>query len=161
MKKFRSHTLKEYLEVLSARTPVPGGGSAAALSAGLGTALIAMVTSYSLKKGAPAKVERKLERTLKESERLRQRFLELVDLDAQAYLKVVKTRKASSAKRQAALAQAAAVPLEIARLCHEAIELTPFLVQKGNKHLISDVEVAMELLSAAFKSAMVNVRINQ
>lgn len=154
MKKFKNHTLDKYLDVLAAREPVPGGGSAAAMSAALGAGLISMVTQYSLKKGSPALVERRLEKILRTSERLRREFLCIVDLDAQAYLAVVRTRKGPLRARQVALRQAAKVPQQLARLCSQAIDLTPFLVLKGNKYLLSDVEVAVELLFAAFKSAM-------
>jgi formiminotetrahydrofolate cyclodeaminase len=41
------------------------------------------------------------------------------------------------------------------------VQLAPGLVAKGNRHLVSDVEVAVELMSASYQSAMVNVRINQ
>lgn len=84
-----------------------------------------------------------------------------MDLDAQAYLGVVAARKADPASHKAALRAAARVPREVAKLCYQAIELTPALVRDGNKNLLSDVEVAVELLEAAFKSALINVAINQ
>ena len=138
MKKYKDHSLKEYLEALSVKTPTPGGGSAAALTAALGAALISMVANYSVGKGS-AVVDRKLRSLLARSERLRERFLELVDLDAEAYLEVVRTRKSPAKIRAAALKKAAAVPLEVGKLCFEAIQLTPFLAANGNKYLMSDV----------------------
>jgi formiminotetrahydrofolate cyclodeaminase len=160
MKKFQDHTLSEYCEVLSQKLPTPGGGSAAALSAALGAALISMVVNYSLGKKTPD-IDVKLTEILVKSEKLRKRFLELVDLDAEAYLAFIKARKADEKTREEAKKRACDVPLEIAKLCYEAIDLTPYLVLEGNKFLVSDVEVALELLGAAFKSAMFNVRINQ
>jgi methenyltetrahydrofolate cyclohydrolase len=154
MKKFKNHTLEQYLNILAAREPVPGGGSAAALAAALGAGLISMVTQYSLGKGSSPNVERRLEKILCASEQLRAKFLELVDLDAQAYLEVVRTRKGLEREKQTALRKAAAVPREIGKLCSQAIDLTPYLVLKGNKYLLSDVEVALELFFAAYKSAM-------
>ena len=161
MKKFQRYTLKEYLDSLSAKKPVPGGGSAAALTAATGAALISMVARYSLGKGASKTVEKKIEKTLAKSEALRERFLEYVDLDAEAYLKVVEARKGTAREKKAAARQARNVPLQVAKLCYTAVELTPFLVEKGNKYLVSDVEVAVELLMAAFHSAMINVAINE
>ena len=153
--------MTEYTRVLSLKVPAPGGGSAAALTAALGAALLSMVANYSLGKGAAREVEQKLKNTLKESERLRKRFLQLVDLDAQAYLNVVETRKAAPAKRNAARRKAAQVPLEICKLCYKAVQLSPTLVRYGNRYLISDVKVALELLLAAYNAARVNVEINQ
>jgi formiminotetrahydrofolate cyclodeaminase len=161
MKKYKSHTIAEYLKVLSARSPVPGGGSAAALAAALGVSLISMAAGYSKGKGASRSIEKKIAATLAASERIRKRLLECVDRDARAYLRVVQTRNSAARVKKAALKQARQVPLEVCRLCYSAIQLTPFLVKKGNQNLISDIEVAVELLFAAYKSAMINVAINQ
>ena len=38
--------LREYLDDLAARKPAPGGGSAAALAASIGAALLVMVLNY-------------------------------------------------------------------------------------------------------------------
>ena len=161
MKEYKNHTIKDYLDVLAKKTPAPGGGSAAALTAALGAALLSMVAHYSLGKTSSRQNEQRIKATLKHSEQLRKRFLMLVDLDAQAYLNLVKTRKASPAKRNAAKRKAAAVPLEICKLCYKAVQLSPTLVRYGNKYLILDVKVALELLLAAFNAAKLNVEINQ
>ncbi len=161
MPKFKNFTLKKYLDVLSDRAPVPGGGSAAALTAALGCALISMVARYSLGKGKGKQIESRIEKLLKQSEKYRAQFLTLVDLDAEAYLKVVKARKGTAAQKKAAAKAAAKVPLVACRLCYNAVALTPYLVEHGNKYLLSDVQVAVEFLTAAFNSAMVNVEVNQ
>jgi formiminotetrahydrofolate cyclodeaminase len=159
VKELQDHTIKEYSEVLSLKVPVPGGGSAAALTGALGASLISMVVNYSLGKKTP-ETDKKLNAALEQSEVLRKRLLVLVDLDAQAYLGVVQARKGTDEEKKKATKHAREVPLEIAECCYKAMELTPVLVVEGNKYLLSDVEVAMELLGAAFQSAMVNVRIN-
>ena len=154
MAQFKNFSLKAFLNVLSQKVPVPGGGSAAALAASLGASLIAMVIHYSLGKGQASWIEDKLKVTLRASQKLQKRFLELVDLDAQAYLQVVKSKKASKQVRKRAQAKARAVPREVAQLCYRAIELLPYLVKHGNKYLVSDLEVAAELLLASFNSAL-------
>ena len=161
MKPFRNYSLSEYSLVLSLKVPAPGGGSAAAATAALGAALLSMVANYSLGKTASRVNEQKIKASLKQSEQLRKRFVMLVDLDAKAYLNVVKTRKASPAKRNAARRKAAEVPLEICKLCYKAVQLSPILVRYGNRYLISDVKVALELLLAAFNAARINVEINR
>lgn len=161
MKNYKGHTLKEYLGSLSARSPVPGGGSALALTAAIGVALISMVANYSKGKSSSKRVETRIKNTLLKSEKIRKRLLELVDLDAKAYLRVVKTRRSSKKLKKDALKKAAAVPREVCRLCYLAIQMTPFLVEQGNKNLISDIEVAVELLLAAFNSAKINIAINK
>ncbi len=161
MKKLKNYTLEKYLDCLASKAPAPGGGSAAALVGALGTALISMVVEYSLGKGKPLSIEKEFKTTLRQSEKIRRRLLILVDLDAQAYSNVVKTRRAAPKIKKAALKKAQDVPREVCRLCYEAILLAPFLVKEGNRYLISDVKVAAEMLLAAFNSAQANVEANQ
>jgi formiminotetrahydrofolate cyclodeaminase len=160
MKAYKSHTLKEYLDVLASKSPVPGGGSAAALTAATGVALISMVARYSKGRNKSKIIDAKIQKLLNQSEKIRKRLLKLVDLDAAAYLGVVKNRKSSEQIRKKALKRACDVPLEVGRLCYQAVELTPSLVKDGNRYLVSDVEVAVELLLAAFNSALINIHIN-
>ena len=159
-KKYRRYTLAEYLDTLSMKTPVPGGGSAAALTAALGVALIAMAANYSRGKNESSAARRAIDNILKKSHQMRKRLLALVDRDAEAYLGVVKTRRASDRLKKAALKKACEVPFEVCRLCYRAVNLTPFLIKNGNPNLLSDVEIANELLLAAFQSSQINVAIN-
>lgn len=133
----------------------------AALSAALSCALLSMVGHYSLGKGKSITVENKIRSAIKLADTLRVRLTQLVDLDAKAYLKVVAARKKTSAQKKKALKEAQKIPWEVTRLCFKAIDLAPVFVKHGNIYLISDVEVAVELLYAAFNSAMINVEVNQ
>ena len=158
---FASKTLEEYLDQLSRKEPVPGGGSAAALSAALGAGLVSMVANYSVGRKANTKaVDRKLNNILKQSEAIRKRLLELVSLDSEAYLKICAARSLDKKIQKQAAKAARAVPLEVCKLCYKTIDLMPFLVAKGNPYLLSDVKVAIELLMAAFNGALIMVRIN-
>ena len=158
---FKDKTLQEYLDQLSRREPVPGGGSAAALTAALGLGLICMVTNYSIGRKSNTKaVDKRLAGILTQSESIRLRLLELTSIDSEAYLKVFAARLLDKkAQRQAARA-ARKVPLEICKLCYKAVQLTPYLSQRGNSYLLSDVQVALELLFAAFNGAKIMVRAN-
>jgi formiminotetrahydrofolate cyclodeaminase len=160
MKKYKDHTLQEYLNVLSKKTPVPGGGSTAALTAACGAALISMVANYSKGKGKSKQVEKRIENILKQSELARERLTTLIDLDAKAYLGVVKARGASKQAQKKALNAAAKVPKEVSQLCFQLTQLTPYLVEHGNHHLLSDIIVAIDLIFAAFNSARANVEAN-
>lgn len=155
MKKFKNFTLKEYVEVLSKKEPTPGGGSAAAYAGALGVGLILMVAHYSQGKSEKKSIENQLNTLIKKSETYRNRLLELVDLDAEAYMRVVKARKGMQKEKDTAAKAATKIPKEVCKVCYQAVQLLPFLVENGNKHLIGDVEVAAELLLSAFNSAQV------
>ena len=158
---FKDRTLQEYSDQLSRREPVPGGGSAAALTAALGLSLICMATNYSLGRKANTKaVEKRLIKLLAKSESIRLRLIELTSLDSEAYLKVCAAGSLDKKARQQAAKFARAVPQEVCKLCYKAVQLTPYLAQKGNPHLLSDVEVALELLMSAFWGARIMVRVN-
>ena len=144
---YKVENLKKYLDDLAAKLAAPGGGSAAALTAGLGVALISMVVNFTLGKPKYAEYEKELKVVLEKSEKLRSEFLNLVDLDVIAY-------------KSKDIRNALNVPLMLARLCFEGIKLCPGLIKKGNINLISDVAVAAILLEGAFVAAYFNVEIN-
>jgi formiminotetrahydrofolate cyclodeaminase len=158
---FKDKTLQEYLDRLSRREPVPGGGSAAALTAAMAVGLISMAANYSIgrKSNTPA-VEKRLAKILTHSESIRLRLLELTSLDSEAYLSVCAARSLDKKAQAQAARVACAVPQEICKLCYKAVQLTPYLAKKGNPYLLSDLEVALELLMSAFNSARIMVRIN-
>jgi formiminotetrahydrofolate cyclodeaminase len=147
MMNYCDNSLKKYIDCLSAKLPAPGGGSASALTACLGAALISMVVNFSLGKPRYARYQKELEGILEKSEKLKGEFLRLMDLDVAAY-ESKDVRKALD------------VPLMVCRLCFEAMKLCSPLIKKGNINLISDVAVAAVLLEGAFTSAYMNVEIN-
>jgi len=144
---YKESSIKKYLDDLAAKLPAPGGGSAAALDAALGASLISMVVNFTLGKPKYAKYEEELRVILRNSESLRNEFLELVDLDVQAY-------------QSKDIRKSLDIPFNLCRLCFEGIKLCPPLIKKGNINLISDVAVAAILLESAFVSAYFNVEIN-
>lgn len=154
MKPLINHNVADYLKVLAERKPVPGGGSATALTAALGASLICMVSKYSLGRDHTKTIENKINRVLQKAEVLQGRLTELIDLDAQAYLEVVESRKGTKAQKQKALRNAAKVPREICQLCYKAMDLASVLVNHGNPNLLADVEIAVELLTSAFNGSL-------
>lgn len=161
MKEFKNQTVGQYAKDLASRDPIPGGGSAAAFVAVAGVSLIVKAARFSLGRQQNHGDDIKNRQIIKKGEKLQKRLLDLVDLDAKAYLGVVKTRKQSLAKRKRALKKAQAVPEEVCRLCYAALDLTPFLVVRGNPYLLSDVHCGAEMLLAAFQSATINIKANQ
>lgn len=151
---YNNDSLMQYLEKLSSREPVPGGGSAAAVSGALGAALIAMSARYSLGKGKSADVEKKISDIVVQADAARLRLVEFAGKDAQAYLDVVSTRKAGDKEAHAkARIEADRVPQDIIDLCQACLKLTPYLHQEGNPYLLSDVKAAETFLNAGIQAA--------
>jgi glutamate formiminotransferase / formiminotetrahydrofolate cyclodeaminase len=143
--------LNEFLEELAAPTATPGGGSAAAAGAAMAAALGAMVAGL-------AKL------TAPEFDGARLFFAEAVRRDAEAYGGVVAAYRRPKEERgpyvEAALGDAATVPLEVAERVSEMKERLRWLGDAAPAKFRSDIDVAMALAEAALAGAMANVKIN-
>ena len=160
MIRYDTITLSEYLEKLALREPVPGGGSAAALSAALGVALVQMVAKYSLGKGKSKTVERKIAAIDQKAGILRDKLLRLVSQDAEAYMGIVSARKKDKASQKKAAFEAVKVSQEIKALSQKAMMFLPYLRKEGNRWLQSDVKAAESFLKAAIKTAQIMIKVN-
>ena len=162
-----SEPLDHFLDRLAARTPTPGGGSAAAAAGALGAALGEMVLVYSTAPNAQPDPE--VAATLAACQSARREFLVGMDEDSQSYDAVRTTKRAlkeaptDPARVEAyhqALRGAARVPLETARLAVRTRSALASVGPKTRAALKSDLVTARSLLRAAKEGALANVSIN-
>ncbi len=159
-----------FLTELASSSPAPGGGSVAALSGAIGSALTSMVCSLTIGKKKYAGVEEEMKKMREQSEALRERFTGLIDRDTEAFNKVMdafglpRESEAQKALRAAAVAaatkEATLVPLEVMKHCIDALALAQEVVANGNSNSVSDAGVSALMLHAACEGAALNVRIN-
>jgi methenyltetrahydrofolate cyclohydrolase len=141
---------------------VPAGGSASAAVIAVAGALLEKAARLSVAQWATAEV------ALEQAHSLRLRAEELVDADAHAYLSFVEaTRAAKGLRGQAreravgpARAATVDVPLAIARLGAETVELAGELAAHGNPNLRADAMVAATLAAAAATAAARLIAVN-
>jgi glutamate formiminotransferase/formiminotetrahydrofolate cyclodeaminase len=162
----RTASVAGFAERLAARTPTPGGGSAAAATAAFGTALGEMAVAYSNPAGSP---DPRLTEVAGRLTRARTAFLEAIDQDSDAFEQLRSARRRRKAEPdvadavgeyRAAVLRATEVPLGVAR---RAVEVTRELesVRPAIKPTIaSDLATGVALLKAAREGALANVRIN-
>ncbi|HEX9283342.1 MAG TPA: glutamate formimidoyltransferase [Gemmatimonadales bacterium] len=159
-------SLDGWIEQLAGGTPVPGGGSAAALAGSLAGALVAMVARLTLGRKAYAGVQDRAAVVLREADALRAELRRLVDEDAAAYARVsaaYKLAKGDPGRARAvdeALVGAAQAPIEVARRAARLVALAREIGTIGNKNARSDAKVAEGLAQAALAGAAENVRVN-
>lgn len=163
-------TMHAFLEDVASSSPAPGGGSVAALSGALGSALTSMVCNLTIGKKKYADVDDEMKKVLEQSEHLREQFTTLIDRDTQAFNKVMeaitlpKDTDPQKALRAAAIREATKeatlVPLEVMKHCIDALALAQAVVSKGNVNSVSDAGVSAYMLHAALEGAALNVRIN-
>jgi glutamate formiminotransferase / formiminotetrahydrofolate cyclodeaminase len=162
----RELPLARLTERLAARTPTPGGGSAAAATGALATGLGEMVVAYSYSAKAPNPGLSALGVELGAERRA---FLESVDSDAESYEAVRAARKRrrdepenaqARAAWQEAVRHAAEVPLGVARRARSVAERLRATQASLNPNVTSDFVTAVALLDAARVGALANVRVN-
>lgn len=158
-------TVHEFLAGLASADPTPGGGSASALAAAQGAALVAMVARLS-PRDAPESSAGAVER----ADRLRTVLADLVEADAQAFDAVMAayrlpraTPEEQARRREAvqrALIAASEVPLQVSAHAVEVLQTAAGLVDRANPSTISDLGVAALLAEAGASGAGFNVMIN-
>jgi glutamate formiminotransferase/formiminotetrahydrofolate cyclodeaminase len=156
-----------FVDQVSSDTPVPGGGSAAALAGSLGAALVAMVANLTVRGSAH---DEELSASAERAQAAKQALADIVDDDARAFNRVMDAlrmprttdveRHARRLMLQAAYRRAAEVPLEAARLSLTALELSRAAALKGRADAASDAGTAALLARAGVEGAALNVLIN-
>jgi formiminotetrahydrofolate cyclodeaminase len=168
--RFRDLTVDEFLARLASGDPVPGGGAAAAITGGLGAALVAMVTNLSTGRPKHAPHEPLYARALPAAKALVERMLALADEDAEAFagygaaMKLPRDTEEQQAVRQAAIRAAALAatesPMRVVEASLEVAQLAEELAGRSNRNASSDLEVSALMAVAATRAAAANVFIN-
>ena len=167
---FAEMALADLVDAFSSTDAVPGGGSAAALAGTVGVSLLLMVAGLpKTKTGAPEETADLAEASSR-LHPLRDTLLDLVDRDSDAYRQVLaafRLPKISDAEKTAraeaidrATRAAIDAPLDVMRLCQQALRGAVIVASNGSRKTTSDVGVAVELLVAAMRGARLNVEIN-
>lgn len=165
-----SMTIQEFLDVLSSKEPVPGGGGASALAGALGNALGQMVANLTIGKKKYALVEDEIKELAERMKEIQGQFTALADQDAKVFAPLAKCyslpsgteeEKAYKAEvMEARLLDASLVPMEIMEKASEMLEIMDILADKGSRMAVSDVGVGVQFIRTALLGAVMNVYIN-
>ena len=170
MTEIKDKSIEVFLEELASKQATPGGGSAAAVMGAQSAALTSMVCNLTIGKPKYIEVEEDMQALLKQSEALRILLTDMIKADVDVFDKLMacyglpknsdEEKVARSTQIQAVLKEATIVPLECAKACAKAIQLSRIAAEKGNLGVISDAGVAAMAGYGALKSAALNVYIN-
>jgi formiminotetrahydrofolate cyclodeaminase len=160
----------DFLDKLASSAPEPGGGSASALAASIGAALVSMVANLTIGKEKYADVQDQVKKLVDDSEKVRAELQSLVQKDTEVYGVLAKAFKmpretdedkaARNEAIQEACKEATMVPYAIAEQCLEVAKLSEEAADIGNVNAVSDAGVAALLAEAAAQCAALNVKIN-
>ena len=155
-------TVSELLASVGARTPTPGGGAVAAVTAALAAALGRMVLVFSSPPGGQGPHEESLAKL----EQLQAEAVGLADEDAEAFTRLSQLWKlpADDPQRRGEWEQAVEAAIEAPRrvMLNALATLALLAVVAGatNRHVRSDLAMSAILAETATRSAAWNVRIN-
>ncbi len=166
--------LIEFLNEIDSKSPAPGGGSVSALAGALGVCLIRMVGHLTFGKkryevlGEGAKQE--FNESFSNMESLKDEMISLIDRDTEAFNLVMsayrmakesETDKALRSEQiQIATLKAIEVPFQVAQIAYNALNMIEPVIKYGNPNALSDIGVAVLMLSSGIEGASLNVRIN-
>ena len=162
--------VEDFMQLLSSDAPAPGGGSAAALLGAVGASLAAMVAALTQGKEKYKEFESLTQETHAAGERMKRRFLELIDQDTEAFnfvsaaYKLPKsTEEEKDIRKKAieeALKKATQTPFAMMETSAECLKVVAKSVGKTNASAASDLGVAAYSLRGAVHGAWLNVLIN-
>lgn len=166
----KEQQIQEFLDVLSSKEPVPGGGGASALCGAVGNALGQMVANLTIGKKKYADVEPEVKYLLVRMTKLQAEFTRLADEDAKVFAPLAKAyslptetdeQKVFKAEvMEKNLLAASKVPMDIMEKSMEMLAILDRLSDIGSKMAISDVGVAVQCVRTAILGAAMNVYIN-
>ena len=144
--------VREFMDELASSSPAPGGGSVAAVEAGYGASLLAMVCNLTLGRRKYADYQKLAEETEKQAQEMKEDLLRLVDEDTAAYNLVAaayKLPKESEEEKQyrhdqiqAGLRESCQPPLKVIMLAQQCLTLLNEVWSNLNKSCASDLYVA-------------------
>jgi len=166
--------VKDFVNELASNSPAPGGGSVAALSAALSSALTSMVFNLTIGKKAYNEYddEKKemINSSLKEANENKDNFIRLMDKDTEEFMVLMEAfklpknteeeKQVRNEKIEDGYKRALDIPYEVTKRAYMIYDHILIACNYGNKNAISDAGVAALLLQAAIESAVLNVKIN-
>ncbi len=163
-------TLDQFTKNTASDSPVPGGGSIAAVCGALSASLTSMVANLTVGKKKYTDVENEMIDVARKSEIIRQKMLDYIEEDCNAFnevmdaFKLPKETDEEKNKRtnaiQDGLKKAASVPFGIATTAYEIMDLAEFVVLKGNSNAVTDGLISAMTARTSVLAALLNVKIN-
>lgn len=163
-------TLRAFAEETASESPAPGGGSVAAYASTMGVALATMVANLSAHKRGWDDRWAAFSKVAERGIQLQVQLAALVDADTAAFNQIMEayglpkaTENQQKVRRQAiqdATRHAIDIPMEVARLSMQAMEVASEMAAIGNPNSITDAGVGAMAIRTGVKGAILNARVN-
>lgn len=163
-------TLLAFAEETASESPAPGGGSVAAYASTMGVALATMVANLSAHKRGWDERWAAFSKVAERGVQLQAQLAALVDADTAAFNQIMEaygmpkaTDNQQKVRHQAiqdATRRAIEIPLQVARLSMQAMEVASEMASIGNPNSITDAGVGAMAIRTGVKGAILNARVN-
>lgn len=166
MKNMNEKSLSDFLEALSSKAPIPGGGGASALIGAIGISLCSMVANLTSGKQKYAEYQSDIDNILSYASVSIPLLLNLIEKDAEVFepltnaYSIPKENPNRNEILEHALVTACSVPMTILKKVANVINIIEQLSTKGSKLALSDVGVAASACRCAMEGAVMNIYIN-
>ncbi len=169
-KRLTDLTLEGFMNETASESPAPGGGSVAAYTGAMGTALGTMVANLSAHKRGWDDRWEEFSGWAEKGKEIQNALLRLVDEDTRAFNRIMEAfglpkkseeekEERNKAIREATL-NAMNVPLQVMQSAEKALEVLEAMVKTGNPNSVSDAGVGTLAIRTAVEGAFMNVKIN-
>lgn len=156
-----TESVDEFLYRLASVSPVPGGGSAAALAGAASAGLVSMVCGVTARHAGG---DEGLAEVAREANELRARLVTLMAEDARAFEGLLQARRAARGEQdivvREALRRATVTPVDVARAAHRILTLCARIAANARPSTMADLGVAATLAGAALDGATLTARVN-
>jgi len=163
-------TLLAFAEETASESPAPGGGSVAAYASTMGVALATMVANLSAHKRGWDERWAAFSKVAERGVQLQAQLAALVDADTAAFNQIMEayglpkaTDNQQKVRHQAiqdATRHAIEIPMQVARLSMQAMEVASEMASIGNPNSITDAGVGAMAIRTGVKGAILNARVN-
>lgn len=174
MSLLKDMSLIDFNNLLASNEPAPGGGSTAALSGALASALTMMVVNLSRGKKSydalDVNIKNKIAGDYEAVKTLNKELVNLIDEDSKAFNQVMESFKLPKQteedrnKREESIETASQyalkIPLTVAEKCLLILKHQIDIARYGNKNAVSDIGVGALMAFSGLEGAALNVKIN-
>lgn len=159
--KLNQLTIEEYSTLLEEKKSIPGGGSALALVLELATDLSLMTCNFTVNKNGYEEVQIEIKSIIEKLKIIKDSAHQLIDEDGIAYQQVMNAYKSKdSLKISKASIYACEVPYKLFKLTKECEELCLRTSKIGNKNLLSDALISLDLCHSIYSGCLNNIKCN-
>lgn len=159
--KLNELSIIEYCNLLAEKRSVPGGGSALSLVLEIACSLGLMVANFTINKKDYEIYYDEVSEIIVKLSRLKEEAHNLIDEDSVAYKEIMEAYKSKDAdKISLASIHGCEVPYQLYMLTKECEELCERIEEIGNRNLLSDARIAVDLCQAIYPGCKDNIICN-